>query len=168
MLKDSDTITCVDFVDFDLLQHLVAVYYVIMPAEASTNLARFDGLRYGLQSDTQLFDSLQEYYKYSRSNGFGPEVKRRLLLGSYVLSSGYQDQYYNKAVHIRDMVKDQFMKLFERYDVVVGPTSPVRPWKIGGHANDPLSDYLTDLYTIPANLIGAPAMSVPMGFAQVD
>lgn len=130
-ISSHEDIACVDYIDFDLLQSLVAVYYILMPAEASTNLARFDGLRFGLQSDTQLFESLQEYYTYIRSHGFGPEVKRRLLLGSYVLSSGYQDQYYHKAIRIRDLVKTQFMKIFDSYDVVIGPTSPVRPWKIG-------------------------------------
>lgn len=158
----------IEFVDFDLLEYLVPVYYIIMPAEASTNLARFDGLRYWLQADTHLFDSLQSYYKYIRSSGFGQEVKRRLLLGAYVLSAGYQDQYYNKAIAVRNHIQWEYLKLFGTYDVIIWPTSPVRPWKIGWHANDPVSDYLADLYTVPANLIGAPAMSVPIGFGHVE
>lgn len=109
----------VEFVNFPLLEYLIAVYYIINPAEVSTNLARFDGIRYGMQNDTTLFESLSDYYKYIRSNGFGQEVKRRLLIGSYVLSAGHQDQYYNKAIAARDHIKQEYMKLFEEYDVII-------------------------------------------------
>lgn len=153
---------------FPLLSSLIATYYIICPAEVSTNMARFDGIRYGLQSDTALFDSLQDYYSYVRSAWFGKEVQRRILIGAHVLSSGYQDQYYNKAVAIKNKVAEEFMKLFGEFDIVLSPTSPVWPWKIGGHAMDPLADYLADSYTIIANLIGAPAMSVPWGMECID
>lgn len=158
----------IDFVDFPLLEYIIAVYYIINPAEVSTNLARFDGMRYGLQGDTTLFDSVSDYYTYVRSKWFGSEVKRRLLVGSFVLSSGYQDQYYNKAVAMKETIKQEYLKLFEQYDVIIWPTSPVWPWKIGGHSNDPVSDYLADVYTVPASLIGAPAMSAPIGFGEID
>ncbi len=167
-LKRKNKSLSIDFIDFPMLDYLIAVYYIINPAEVSTNLARFDGIRYGLQSDTTLLDNLPEYYKFVRSKGLGNEAKRRSLLGAYVLSSGYQDQYYNKAIAVRDYVKKEYLKLCESYDVIVWPTSPIWPWKIGWHANDPLSDYLADIYTVPANLMGAPAMSVPMGFGEVD
>jgi aspartyl-tRNA(Asn)/glutamyl-tRNA(Gln) amidotransferase subunit A len=146
---------------FPLLTSLIATYYIICPAEVSTNMARFDGLRYGLQSDTTLFDSLQDYYKYIRSNGFWKEVQKRILIGAHVLSSGYKDQYYKKAVAIKNKVTEEFLNIFQEFDIVLGPTSPVRPWKIGEHSSDALADYLADAYTIIPNLIGAPAMSIP-------
>ena len=167
-LKSDSRIESIDFIDFDLLQYLIAIYYIIMPAEASTNLSRFDGIKHGLQEDTTQFDSLSDYYKDIRNKWFGEEVKRRLLIGSYVLSSGFADQYYNKALTVRDMIKGEFMKIFEKYDIIIWPTSPVRPWKIGGHSNDPLADYLADMYTVPANLIWSPAMSLPMWFWEVE
>lgn len=167
-LKADSHIEGIDFIDFDLLQYLIAIYYIIMPAESSTNLSRFDGIKHGLQEDTTQFDSLSDYYKDIRNKWFGEEVKRRLLVGSYVLSSGFADQYYNKALMVRDMIKGEFMKIFEKYDIIIWPTSPVRPWTIGGHNNNPVADYLADMYTVPANLIGAPAMSLPMWFGEVE
>lgn len=158
----------VDMIDFPRMKYLVATYYIICPAEVSTNLARFDWLRYGLQEDSSLFDSLLEYYTHIRSTWFGEEVKRRLLIWAHVLSSWYQDQYYNKAIALVAHIKQFYLKLFEQYDAIVGPTTPIRPWRCGSHSHDPLSDYLTDIYTIPANLIGAPAVSLPMGYGSVD
>lgn len=158
----------VDFLDFPLLSSLIASYYIICPAEVSTNMARFDGIRYGLQNDTSLFDSLSDYYTYIRTHWFGNEVKRRIVLGAHVLSSGYQDQYYNKAIAIKDQVKRDLLKIYEDYDIILWPTSPVWPREIWWHSNNPLADYLSDAYTIVANLIGAPAMSVPGWFWIVD
>ncbi|HMY80586.1 MAG TPA: Asp-tRNA(Asn)/Glu-tRNA(Gln) amidotransferase subunit GatA [Candidatus Absconditabacterales bacterium] len=154
----------ITFIDFPWLKYLIATYYIICPAEVSTNVARFDGIRYGLQADTSLFDSVQEYYTHIRSQGFGTEVKRRILTGSHVLSSGYADQYFHKAIKVRDFIRGEYEKLFKQYDIVMGPTSPVWPWKIGGHANDPIAEYLVDAYAVPANLIQAPAISLPIGF----
>ena len=118
-LKTDPRIEVIDYIDFDLLQYVIAVYYIIMFAESSTNLARFDGIKYGLQEDTTQLDSLSDYYKDIRNKGFGDEVKRRLLIGSYVLSSGFADQYYNKAIRVRQMIKGEFMKIFEKYDIII-------------------------------------------------
>ena len=142
----------------------IATYYVLAPAEASANLARFDGVRYGHRAEgtTDLF----EHYVKTRAEGFGPEVKRRILLGTYVLSSGYYDAYYVKAQKARTLVRKDFTDAFEKVDLVVSPTTPVPPFKIGEFRDDPLSMYLEDLFTIPANLAGLPAISVPCGFVQ--
>ena len=139
----------------------VATYYVLAPAEASANLARFDGVRYGHRSTSA--SDLMEHYLKSRSEGFGPEVKRRILLGTYVLSSGYYDAYYLQAQKARTLIKDDFTKAFEKVDVIVSPTSPTPAHKLGDLTDDPLQAYLEDVFTIPANLAGLPAISVPCG-----
>ena len=155
----------VEMIDFPLIKHLVATYYIICPAEVMTNMAKFHGLRYGLQDNTELFDSFKEYSTFIRSQGFGQEVKRRLLIGAHVLSSGFQDQYYHKAIAIVEHSKNVYHTLFDQYDAIISPTAPLWPWKIGWHTHSPLSDYLADIYTIPANLLWAPALSLPMGFS---
>jgi aspartyl-tRNA(Asn)/glutamyl-tRNA(Gln) amidotransferase subunit A len=139
----------------------IATYYVLAPAEASANLARFDGVRYGHRAEGT--DGLYEHYVKTRAEGFGPEVKRRILLGTYVLSSGYYDAYYVKAQKARTLVRRDFTEAFEKVDLVVSPTTPVPPFKIGEFRDDPLSMYLEDVFTIPANLAGLPAISVPCG-----
>ena len=139
----------------------VATYYVLAPAEASANLARFDGVRYGHRSASA--NDIMEHYLKSRSEGFGPEVKRRILLGTYVLSSGYYDAYYLQAQKARTLIRDDFTKAFEKVDVIVSPTSPTPAHKLGELIGDPLQAYLEDVFTIPANLAGLPAISVPCG-----
>ncbi len=141
----------------------VAAYYIIAPAEASSNLARYDGVRYGRRDMDA--DSLVELYKRSRSQGFGDEVKRRILIGTYALSSGYYDAYYKKASQVRTLIVEDYKKAFSQCDVLVSPVTPTPAWKIGEKASDPLSVYLSDLLTIPANLAGVPGMSVPCGFS---
>ncbi|WP_448875143.1 Asp-tRNA(Asn)/Glu-tRNA(Gln) amidotransferase subunit GatA [Desulfobulbus propionicus] len=144
--------------------YCVAVYYLIAPAEASSNLARFDGVRYGFR-DTSA-DSLIEMYNRSRSRGFGDEVKRRILIGTYALSSGYYDAFYKKASQVRTLIKDDFARAFARCDLMVSPVCPTPSWKIGEKADDPLALYLSDILTLSANLAGIPGMSVPCGFSS--
>ncbi len=139
-------------------------YYVIASAEASSNLARFDGIRYGYHSKEA--QTLEELYKLSRSEGFGQEVKRRILLGTYVLSSGYYDAYYKKAQKVRTLIKQDFESVFEDYDVILGPTTPTVAFDIGAEINDPLTMYANDLLTTPVNLAGLPGISIPCGLAE--
>ncbi|RUM38740.1 MAG: Asp-tRNA(Asn)/Glu-tRNA(Gln) amidotransferase GatCAB subunit A [Desulfobulbus sp.] len=162
MLKDAGA----EIVDISLphTEYCVAVYYLIAPAEASSNLARFDGVRYGYR-DTDA-DSLIDMYKQSRSQGFGDEVKRRILIGTYALSSGYYDAYYMKASQVRTLIKDDFSKAFSECDLVVSPVSPTPAWEIGTHSQDPLAMYLSDILTLSANLAGIPGISVPCGFSS--
>lgn len=141
----------------------VAVYYVIATAEASSNLARFDGVRYGLRVAA---DDIVELVAASRSAGFGAEVKRRIMLGTFVLSSGYYDAYYRRAQCVRRLIQQDFSRAFERVDVVLGPTTPTPAFRLGEKCADPLTMYLADVYTIPANLAGLPAISVPCGFSR--
>lgn len=143
-------------------EYCVAVYYLIAPAEASSNLARFDGVRYGYRDRSA--DSLIEMYNRSRSQGFGDEVKRRILIGTYALSSGYYDAFYKKASQARTLIKDDFAKAFAACDLMVSPVTPTPAWKIGDKADDPLAMYLSDILTLSANLAGIPGMSVPCGF----
>jgi len=143
-------------------EYCVAVYYLIAPAEASSNLARFDGVRYGYRDRSA--DSLIEMYNRSRSQGFGDEVKRRILIGTYALSSGYYDAFYKKASQARTLIKDDFAKAFASCDLMVSPVTPTPAWKIGDKADDPLAMYLSDILTLSANLAGIPGMSVPCGF----
>lgn len=150
-------------INLDLIQHAIAVYYILATAEASTNLARFDGVRYGNRSPDAT--SVEEMFELSRAEGFGPEVKRRILLGTYVLSSGYQDAYYKKAQKVRTLMIQEFNKAFEFCSAIATPTSPITAFKLGEIQN-PLQMYLQDIYTIPANLAGLPAISVPSGFSQ--
>ena len=142
----------------------IATYYILAPAEASANLARFDGVRYGHRSASA--SDVLEVYTKSRAEGFGPEVKRRILLGTYVLSSGYYDAYYIKAQKARTLIRNDFTEAFKKVDVIVSPTSPLPPFKRGEHQGDPLAVYLEDTFTIPPNLAGLPAMSVPCGFVS--
>jgi len=143
-------------------EYCVAVYYLIAPAEASSNLARFDGVRYGYRDRSA--DTLVEMYNRSRSQGFGDEVKRRILIGTYALSSGYYDAFYKKASQARTLIKDDFAKAFASCDLMVSPVTPTPAWKIGDKADDPLALYLSDILTLSANLAGIPGMSVPCGF----
>ena len=142
----------------------VPVYYVVAPAECSSNLARYDGVRFGYRC--QHPQSLEDLYLRSRGEGFGPEVKRRIMIGTYVLSAGYFDAYYLKAQRVRRLIRDDFVRLFETVDVIAGPTSPTTAFKLGEKADDPLKMYLSDIYTIPANLAGLPALSMPAGLAD--
>ncbi|ALN76878.1 MULTISPECIES: Asp-tRNA(Asn)/Glu-tRNA(Gln) amidotransferase subunit GatA [Staphylococcus] len=139
-------------------------YYVIASAEASSNLARFDGIRYGYHSKDA--SNLEELYKMSRSEGFGEEVKRRIFLGTYVLSSGYYDAYYKKAQKVRTLIKNDFENVFDNYDVVIGPTTPTVAFDIGSEIDDPLTMYANDLLTTPVNLAGLPGISIPCGLAE--
>ena len=145
----------------DIANYALATYYIIACAEASSNLGRFDGIRYGYR--TENFTNLKEIYRNSRSEGFGAEVKRRIILGTYVLSSGYYDAYYKKAQQVRTIVKDEFSKAFEKYDVIIAPTSPTVAFNIGEKSNNPLEMYLADICTVPINIAGVPAISVPCG-----
>ncbi|MBA2622855.1 MAG: Asp-tRNA(Asn)/Glu-tRNA(Gln) amidotransferase subunit GatA [Chthoniobacterales bacterium] len=144
--------------------YTVAVYYVLATAEASANLARFDGVRYGHRAERP--QSLLDHYQRTRAEGFGPEVKRRIILGTYVLSSGYYDAYYARALKIRELIRRDFARAFEQVDAVVSPTSPVPAWKMGGRQADPLQMYLADIFTIPANLTGICGISLPCGFGH--
>ncbi len=145
-------------------EYAVATYYIIASSEASSNLARFDGVRYGVRADQPA--NLSDLYLRSRSEGFGPEVKRRIMLGTYALSSGYYDAYYKKAQQVRTLIKRDFDRVFETFDVIVGPTAPTTAFRIGEKIGDPLTMYLNDICTIPVNLAGAPAISVPCGLAD--
>lgn len=140
----------------------VATYYLLASSEASSNLARFDGIRYGYRA--QGAENLIDLYKKTRSEGFGDEVKSRIMLGTFALSSGYYDAYYKKAQQVRTLIKQDFEKVFEEYDVIVGPTAPTPAFKIGAQIDDPLTMYANDLLTIPVNLAGVPGISVPCGF----
>ncbi len=142
----------------------VPVYYVVAPAEASANLSRYDGVRYGHRCESPV--DLEDLYRRSRAEGFGEEVKRRILVGTYVLSAGYFDAYYRKAQAVRRMIKQDFDVAFNDVDLILGPTSPSPAFKIGEKTNDPLTMYLEDIYTIPSNLAGLPAMSIQGGFSQ--
>ena len=145
----------------DVAKYALATYYIIACAEASSNLGRFDGIRYGYR--TPEYSNLKEIYKKSRSEGFGPEVKRRIILGTYVLSSGYYDAYYKKAQQVRTLVSNEFSKAFEKYDVILTPTSPVTAFNIGEKSNNPLEMYLADICTVSINIAGVPAISIPCG-----
>ncbi|HUS24021.1 MAG TPA: Asp-tRNA(Asn)/Glu-tRNA(Gln) amidotransferase subunit GatA [Candidatus Binatia bacterium] len=142
----------------------VPTYYVVAPAEASSNLARFDGVRYGHRADG--VKNLEELYKKSRGEGFGAEVQRRIMIGTYVLSHGYYDAYYLQAQKVRRLIYDDFRRAFEQVDVVIGPTTQGVAFKLGDKSDDPVAMYLNDIYTIAANLAGLPAMSIPCGFSQ--
>jgi aspartyl-tRNA(Asn)/glutamyl-tRNA(Gln) amidotransferase subunit A len=142
----------------------LSAYYVISSAEASSNLARYDGIRYGYRAKD--YSNIDELIEKSRSEAFGTEVKRRIMLGTYALSSGYYDAYYNRAQKYRKVLKSQFENVFRCYDLILGPTSPVLPFKIGERSNDPLQMYLADVYTIIVNLAGLPAISLPCGTSR--
>ena len=151
------------FVDISLptLPHAVPAYYVIASAEASTNLARFDGVRFGHRCDDP--KDLEDLYTRSRNEAFGDEVKRRIMMGTYALSTGYYDAYYLKAQKIRRLIKNDFVSAFKDVDLILGPTTPNLPWHLGSKVNDPVAAYLEDIYTVPANLAGIPGLSMPAG-----
>ena len=142
----------------------IPVYYVIAPAEASSNLARFDGVKFGHRAKD--YADLEDMYKRTRAEGFGDEVKRRIMTGTYVLSHGYYDAYYLQAQKLRRMIADDFQRAFQDCDVIAGPVAPTVAWALGAHGQDPLADYLADIYTLPASLAGLPGMSVPAGFGE--
>ena len=144
---------------FEVGQYATSVYYIIADAEASSNLGRFDGIRYGYR--TEKYSDLKDIYKNSRSEGFGPEVKRRIMIGTYVLSSGYYDAYYKKAQKVRSVITKAYNDLFEKYDVLLTPTSPITAFKIGEKSNNPLEMYLADICTVPVNIAGLPGINVP-------
>jgi len=143
-------------------KYAIAAYYILVTAEASSNLARFDGARYGYRSKSA--GDLAAMYVNSRTEGFGREVKRRIMLGTYVLSAGYYDTYYKKAQQTRRVFQERYREALEKVDVIAGPTSPFPPFGIGDKTGDPLEMYLADVFTVPASIVGMPAISVPLGF----
>lgn len=159
VLKEKGAI--VEEFDLDAVDYAIPAYYVIASAEASSNLSRFDGVKYGYR--TENFEGLQDVYKKTRSEGFGNEVKRRMMIGAFVLSSGYYDAYYNKALKVKARIKEGFDKAFAKYDIILGPTAPSTALKLGESLSDPLKMYLGDIYTVSVNLAGLPAISLPCG-----
>ena len=155
----------IEDIELPSAKYSIPSYYVVMPAEASANLARFDGVKYGLHKDGE--NLIDDYFK-TRGKGFGTEVKRRILLGTYVLSAGYYDAYYNKAIAVRDLIREDYRKAFEDVDVILTPTTAGPAFKIGEKVNDPVAMYLEDVFTGPANMTGLPAISVPSGVVSVD
>jgi aspartyl-tRNA(Asn)/glutamyl-tRNA(Gln) amidotransferase subunit A len=147
------------------LGYSLAVYYTLIPAEISSNMARFDGVKYGLHQEGT--NMVEDYFK-TRAVGLGPEVKRRIILGTYILSSGYYDAYFNKANIVRDLIRDDFKKVFQEVDLILTPTTPGPAFKIGEKIDDPIQLYLEDIFTVTANLVGVPAMSIPSGFTEVN
>ena len=156
-----------EIVDIELpnIAYSLSVYYVIMPAEVSSNLSRFDGMRFGLHKDGK--DGIEDYFE-SRGTGFGKEVRRRVLLGTYVLSSGYYDAYYNRANALRKVITDDFLRAFEKVDIILTPTTPAPAFKIGEKISDPVAMYLEDIFTVTANLTGMPAISIPSGHSEIS
>jgi len=155
-----------EIVDVELphARYAIAVYYIIATAEASSNLARFDGVRYGFRAEDT--PELRQMYRRTREEGFGPEVKRRIMLGTYVLSAGYYDAYYLKAQQVRTLIKNDFLEAFKRCDAIITPTSPTPAFALGEKVDDPLAMYLNDIYTVTANLAGVPGISVPCGLSS--
>ena len=149
----------VEYFDLGLMEYTIPAYYVIAAAEASSNLERFDGVKYGYRAKE--YEGLHDMYKRSRSEGFGPEVKRRIMLGSFVLSSGYYDAYYLKALKVRALIKKAFDEAFAKYDIILGPAAPTAAPKIGTSLSDPMKMYLSDIYTVAVNLAGLPGLTVP-------
>ncbi len=157
--------TIVEGIELPLTDVGISTYYVIAPAEASSNLARFDGIRYGHRAQLTAGEDLFDLYAKSRAEGFGPEVQRRIMIGTYVLSSGYYDAYYRRALQVRRLIKNEFDRAFERCDILLGPTSPM-PAFVAGGKSDPLSMYLCDVYTVNTNIAGIPGISLPGGMAE--
>ncbi|MBL7722818.1 MAG: Asp-tRNA(Asn)/Glu-tRNA(Gln) amidotransferase subunit GatA [Chitinophagaceae bacterium] len=151
----------VSAVDFDLLDYVVPAYYVLTTAEASSNLSRYDGIKYGHRTEKKDID-LTEFYKLTRSEGFGKEVKRRIMLGTFVLSAGYYDAYFTRAQKVRQLLCDKTAEIFKSYDFIIMPTSPVTAFKAGEKMDNPIAMYLADIYTVMANLVGCPAISLPL------
>ena len=152
----------IEAVDFNLLNYIVPTYYILTTAEASSNLSRFDGVKYGYRASLNEGDDLTELYKKSRSEGFGKEVQRRILLGTFVLSAGYYDAYFTKAQQARKILSEQTKNIFAGYDAIISPTVPTTAFKIGEKTDDPIEMFLADIYTVYANLVGIPAISVPL------
>jgi aspartyl-tRNA(Asn)/glutamyl-tRNA(Gln) amidotransferase subunit A len=164
-IRDLSSLDCeVIEVSLPHTEYAIADYYIIAPAEASSNLARFDGVRYGYRVPEP--EDLLDMYKRTRSEGFGAEVKRRIMIGTYALSSGYYEAHYGRAMRVRTLIKRDFDRAFEKVDALLSPVSPTPAFKIGEKASDPLAMYLSDIYTVTANLVGIPALSVPCGFTQ--
>lgn len=157
----------VKIIEFEmpLMDYMIPAYYIIACAEASSNLSRYDGLKYGYRNPEAR--TLQDVYRLSRNDGFGLEVKRRIMLGSFVLSSGYYDAYYKKALQTRTLIKDAYSKLFSRFDMIISPVAPTTAYKIGENTDDPMKMYMGDIYTVSANLAGLPALSLPCGFDRL-
>lgn len=147
-------------------EYAIAAYYVIATAEASSNLSRFDGVKYGYRAGWNR--PLRSMYSQTRAQGFGPEVKRRIMLGTFALSSGYYDAYYMRASRVRSLIAQDFRKAFQEVDLICTPTSPTVAFRLGEKVNDPLSMYLSDIYTVTLNLAGLPAISIPCGFDSTD
>jgi aspartyl-tRNA(Asn)/glutamyl-tRNA(Gln) amidotransferase subunit A len=147
--------------DLNLIDYAIPAYYTIACAKASSNLARFDGIKYGYRSDS--YKDIHELYKKSRAEGFGSEVKRRIMLGSFVLSAGYYDAYYLKALRTKALIKQEFDQAFEQLDMILAPAAPTTAPKLGKFQEDPIKMYLSDIYTVPVNLAGLPAVSLPCG-----
>ena len=154
----------IEYVELPNAGYAIAVYYIIATAEASANLARFDGVRYGFRAEEA--HELRQMYRKTREEGFGPEVKRRIMLGTYVLSAGYYDAYYRKAQQVRTLIKNDFLTAFKSCDAIITPTSPTPAFAIGEKTDDPLAMYLNDIYTVTANLAGIPGISVPCGLSS--
>jgi aspartyl-tRNA(Asn)/glutamyl-tRNA(Gln) amidotransferase subunit A len=151
----------IEWLEFPYLEYLIPTYYVLTTAEASSNLARYDGVRYGYRAAN--VQSLEDLYTRTRSEGFGPEVKRRIALGTFVLSAGYKDAYYRKAQQVRRLIQEATKALLARCDVLLTPTTPTTAFRLGEKISDPIAMYLSDIYTVHANLVGMPALSLPMG-----
>ena len=151
---------CVE-ISIPVMEYVVPTYYIIALAEASSNLARYDGVKFGYRASNP--KDILDFCKRTRSEGFGTEVKRRILLGTYVLSSGYYDAYYKKALKARAIITREFNKAFEQCDIIIGPVSPTTAYKIGEKINDPIQMYMEDIFTVPVNIAGLPAMSIPCG-----
>ena len=144
----------------------IPVYYIIAPAEASSNLSRFDGVKFGHRAPQ--YKDLLDMYRKTRAQGFGDEVKRRIMIGTYVLSHGYYDAYYLQAQKLRRMIADDFQHCFTQCDVIAGPVAPTVAWKLGDKSDDPVANYLADIFTLPASLAGLPGMSLPAGFGEAS
>ncbi len=161
-VKRLESIGCkYEITSLPYLEYAIPAYYIIAMSEASSNLARYDGVRYGYRADIE--SDWNDVFSKTRQEGFGLEVKRRILLGTFALTAGYIDQYYLKALQVRKLIQDDFKKAFKKYDILVGPTSPVLPFKIGEKISDPLEMYRIDVDTVPVNLAGLPAISLPCG-----
>ena len=162
-IRNAESLGCeLQEVSLPHTKYAVADYYIIAPAEASSNLARYDGVKYGYRAAE--YDDLIDMYKKSRSQGFGPEVKMRIMIGTYALSSGYYDAYYGRAMKVRTLIKQDYDRVFEKVDALLGPVSPTPAFKIGEKTSDPMAMYLSDIYTVTANLAGIPSLSLPCGF----
>jgi aspartyl-tRNA(Asn)/glutamyl-tRNA(Gln) amidotransferase subunit A len=153
---------CIEEFEMPMMDYMVPAYYIIACAEASSNLSRYDGLKYGRRSTNAR--TLSEVYRLSRNEGFGLEVKRRIMLGSFVLSSGYYDAYYKKALQARALIKDTYHKLFEKFDMILSPVAPTTAYKLGENIGDPMKMYMGDIFTVSINLAGLPAVALPCGF----